>query len=792
MGKVLKMCGLYLLVQVVVTVGVIFLLPMPANAADNDDDWQDEWQEPAPAADNHLLDIVGNLMQLTDFNLDANLTITTDGQVIGLQANVDAQVADNFATVAATGRVAVELPNWAAALQLTYLDNHLYADFNNLHLSASVPALVDGLPTILGWCGVDFTWPDLGNLDVSALLAQLQDYTETPTTTGYAVVLTVAGCAVELTCDADFHLQHAVIPALTLGKTTLAGEVTLTTYPTPLTIAVPAYDYVDVPQLVQFFTNLVPTFQQPFAISGQATLSATVDGVPQADNYLTADLGRLAVATKNGLLDQLAIELAVSGAGEFVTTNLQGHEKLSLGAYFNGDNTDGGVYINFDGLKLHCAKANLADTYAALQNLLTLFLNDDIMQYTNLFYFNDNNDMVFNTALLGQLLGDFNAADIITRLDTYLPYLQSLTLTADNVLTLTLVDHLLTLQLYPTADGAYHLRVESVLAEQNRAITATLTLQALDAFTGTPDDAETYLNVSEISTLLNAVNHTVRHQEFRLTGTVHISVASLLNVNVPVEIFINHTDPARGLVIAAHFALPYEGLQKMVLDSAPTAAGTTQDGTRNVYLYYQQGYIYLYRTEQVQHKEQVGTKLGFIPVYEYHNFSYQKAVKLTMQQFTDDALNWLLKWGFGFSENIMKQITDAITNNTNANDPLDYGDLVHGFTVTDGRYDIVLNLGEIAHNPDLKDFTIKIATAPDENGDTQVAAVGLEMKINVGISIVLETTGDGLTLTTGAGVADVTTALNWIDNYQWADGVTWHTIYQASSKQAEWVEDSAA
>lgn len=763
MKKTFKLLGLYLLVTLVVAVGIVFLLPMPVNA--NSDDWEDPLP---PAPTNHLLDIVGNLMNLTDANIAADLTIDTGDATIAVTANVDLQAAAGFADVMVAGDLGLTLNDFATNLHITYADQTLYADWNNLHLQVSVPALMDGLPTILGLFGVNFTMPDFSELDVNALLGLLENYTETTNDHGFDVVLTVAGCDLELTCDANYNLQRAVIPGLTFGDTTLAGTIDLTVYATPLAVTVPDEPYVDVPQLVNLFTNLMPVFNQPFSIAGNAKLYTTVDGVPQADNYLSADLGRLAVATKAGLLDQLAIDIAVGGQGELFKTVLN-DRALTLGAYFNGDTANypdqSGVYINFDGLKLFCAKADLADTYRALQNILSLFVSDDILDYTKLFYFNANNDMVFDATVLQNLMGNLTADDIVPMITKYLPYLQGLTLDADNKLTLTVTDPqggcAVTVTLFPDADGIYHLTVKCNLTEQQRALAADFTLTTLDSVVGVPDDATGYKDVSDIDNLLNAVNNTVRYQEFYFTGTVGVSINLLgkdIPVDVPVEIAINNTDPARGLVVAAHFALPYDNLTSIaignlrLLDSAPSAAGKTQKGTRDLYLYYQQGNIYLYRTEQVKIS---GKWLWSDPVY---SGSYEKAVKLTMAEFTDDALYWLLKWGFGFSDSIMQQITNAVANGGDNNEPLNYGDLVHGFSNTDGRYDIVLNLGEITHNKDLKDFTVSITTADNADGQTVVTAVGLDMQIDVGISIVLETRDNGLQLTMGDGVADVTTA----------------------------------
>lgn len=772
MKKTFKLLGLYLLVTLVVAVGIVFLLPMPVNA--NSDDWEDPLP---PAPTNHLLDIVGNLMNLTDANIAADLTIDTGDATIAVNANVDLQAAAGFADVMVAGDLGLTLNDFATNLHITYADQTLYADWNNLHLQVSVPALMDGLPALLGLFGVDFTMPDFSELDVNALLGLLENYTETTNDHGFDVVLTVAGCDLELTCDANYNLQRAVIPGLTVGDATLAGAIDLTVYATPLALTVPDEPYVDVPQLVNLFTNLMPVFNQPFSIAGNAKLYTTVDGVPQADNYLSADLGRLAVATKAGLLDQLAIDIAVGGQGELFKTVLN-DRALTLGAYFNGDTANypdqSGVYINFDGLKLFCAKADLADTYRALQNILSLFVSDDILDYTKLFYFNANNDMVFDATVLQNLMGNLTADDIVPMITKYLPYLQGLTLDADNKLTLTVTDPqggcAVTVTLFPDADGIYHLTVKCNLTEQQRALAADFTLTTLDSVVGVPDDATGYKDVSDIDNLLNAVNNTVRYQEFYFTGTVGVSINLLgkdIPVDVPVEIAINNTDPARGLVVAAHFALPYDNLTSIaigdlrLLDSAPSNAGKTQKGTRDLYLYYQQGNIYLYRTEQVKWTEKIpnGTFLG-IPIYKNEDryVAYEKAVKLTMAEFTNDAMYWLLKWGFGFSDTIMNPINDAIANGNANTDPVNYGDVFHDLKYTDGRYDIVLNLGAITNNYDLKDFTVSVTTA-DRDAQTVVTAVGLDMQINVkGISIVLETRDNGLALSLSDGVADVTTA----------------------------------
>ena len=531
-----------------------------------------------------------------------------------------------------------------------------------------------------------------------------------------------------------------------------------------------------------------------FSITGNAYIYETnFKGTPiyenssslEYKNYLKLSIENLNLDTDNNLLGQLAIDLSATGKGSFYTKYLNGLDG-ELSAYFNSNNANGGLYFNYNKLKVFLSKSSIKDIYNSAKELLPLFIGDQYNQILDLIKFNENNDIYVPIEEIGSVSS--TKIDVLKLIEQYAPLLTELSLSKDGVLKIgfdatsltNLVKEPIILKIYLDNQQKLHLACDSLFLGNYMGLSFDFTVDTMEQFVGTPYDNTNYMDLSDASGLLEALKNTAKDfKEFHITSTINLNIASILNWNVPVDIRLNFTQKdENGKVSPIIYACIGEIPTMIgVNNDVPFETGDTESGSnRMLYIYYKDGYVYFYRHEYVD------------ILFGASKRSFEKTLKVSLQEFMDDALGLILQYGIGLTDTVMGAINDAIEKSKANTSPMDYSNILLAFNFdknTNG-YNLTLNLGEISRNDDLKNIDISIYTT-NKDGKLYANKLDVVMNVDVGISIKLQTKGTdeakSFTLILG-DKADVNQALDYISNYKYAVGEEW------IASNGKWKQDS--
>ena len=513
------------------------------------------------------------------------------------------------------------------------------------------------------------------------------------------------------------------------------------------------------------------------------------DGSKQYSNYMLANLDKLNLDIDNGLLNQLAIELRTTGKGQFYIDQLNGLDS-EFDVYFNSDNTNGGLYFNYNKLKLFLSKYSLNEILTSAKRIIPMLLGNDLSAVLDMVKFTENNDIYVE---IGSDVTNAmpKGTDIIGLIEQFAPLLTKLSLDKDGVLEIGLdltsmsdmFKEPLVLKIYTDDAGRFHLAVDQLFIGGNttdgyKGISFDLSVDTIAPFVGKPSDMSGYMDLSQAGGLLNALANTMEYKEFSITSTIDVSIASILDWQIPLNLKLNFTT-GEPIIVADLGPIPaVVGLNNDV----PYVTGDTDSGTdRTLHIYYKGGYVYFYRHENVK-GWYVASDLS-----SYFSRSYEKALKVTLNEFMADPLGLLLQYGCGFGDTIMSAINDAIAQSETNKKlyPMDYSNILKGFTYTANSktYDLVLNLKEIAKNDDLDTMKAGLTTTT-KNGKEYLHKISFYMNMPIGITIELQTLDTHpLTIDLGAP-ADVSAENSYMNNYKFPVGEEWH------ADRGNWKQDS--
>ena len=200
-----------------------------------------------------------------------------------------------------------------------------------------------------------------------------------------------------------------------------------------------------------------------------------------------------------------------------------------------------------------------------------------------------------------------------------------------------------------------------------------------DYIINAPGDLAGWYDINDINTLADAALNTLGFKDFRIQGTVTLQAISIINVNIPVDLAIRHDDN-HGISIYAH--LNMGGVPKLNI------AGVTLN-PKQVYIYYQDGYVYLNRREG---------KNG-------DGDSYQ--MKLTLDTFMADIAYYLLDYCMNIGPAIMDLINAPAANPDYMPDA---SKTVTQFKSNGTSFTVGLDMGVITGNSDLEQMLFTINT----------------------------------------------------------------------------------
>ncbi len=278
-------------------------------------------------------------------------------------------------------------------------------------------------------------------------------------------------------------------------------------------------------------------------------------------------------------------------------------------------------------------------------------------------------------------------------------------------------------------------------------------------------DEAAYLDLSTIDKLVYAVINTAKLTDFHITTNLKIDmqIASIdkpISMDIPIDVKIKLVNN-KPQIMAQFGPIP---VIAPVNNDVPYAFGDTVSGlycglNRILNLYYADGYVYFYRSETVP---VFGSSSGRL---------YEKKLKITLEEFMDDPL-MLLSYGFGFQDIIMNEITKATTLAGNRETPIDINNILLGFDWDGTNCSLVLNLKELANNPQLDSLKLTITTK-EINGKDYISGGALEVSLPISNSFKIDIKTNNLALNNIGEALDWTTAEDFFANYTYKVDEKW-------------------
>lgn len=278
-------------------------------------------------------------------------------------------------------------------------------------------------------------------------------------------------------------------------------------------------------------------------------------------------------------------------------------------------------------------------------------------------------------------------------------------------------------------------------------------------------DKEQYMDLSDCAPLVKAFIDTSSLQYFHITATLDItmevlSLSNAISMSVPVDLAIRLRDQKPEIMLTVG---PIPVIAPIDND-VPYVFGDTISGVncgkdRILKVYFADGYVYFYRSEN-------------IPRFASSDRKYEKKLKMTLEEFLADPMI-LLSYGCGFQDIIMDEIQVAVDKAMNRTTPLDMSNILLGFGKTDNTYELILNLAELANNSDLDTITIRLTTSPVDQKEYIVQGE-LEVHMPISSAFKIDIASTDLTLNAIGQEIDFAEMENYINSYPYKVDEYWH------------------
>lgn len=396
------------------------------------------------------------------------------------------------------------------------------------------------------------------------------------------------------------------------------------------------------------------------------------------------------------------------------------------------------VFVNYDGLKLAINKNNLNEILGIVMSAMGLTKGESDLDMGNL-------QEIIPQVVLGNPLN-------------MLSYISGLEIT-DNSLSVVIKESIFDssstnnfkISIDFCDNGIDRIYINNLHANGN-VVNVNLVMKEFSGVTEITD-AGSYIDISNSSDLIRAFVSTSALNDFHIVGKAKVSGTifgtEIVDKRVDIDIRVKLIDK-KPVVSVAITNIPV--IIFVNRDGLPTFATSNDD--RALYLYYKDGYFYIYR-----HETYSGSK------------TYEKKLKLSTAEFLSDPLEYLLGYGLGFEDYIMKEIKESLLLSSNRPTPIDMGNVLLGYRQEDdGSHTVTINLQEIAYNDMLGTADINLSTT--EINDKQYMfsmkfAMDMPLTSNIKLYIETDNSSGNLILTDIGSPVDVTEALQYMENYSY-------------------------
>ena len=276
--------------------------------------------------------------------------------------------------------------------------------------------------------------------------------------------------------------------------------------------------------------------------------------------------------------------------------------------------------------------------------------------------------------------------------------------------------------------------------ELTTTLGASITFKELGEFIKV-DQSKNYVDISGANELIKALVNMSNGVDFHVSGSFNVDLLGATIVDpIPIDIYIHVLEKGKIELYAKIGKIP-------AIPAVNTPSFFTSVSDRYLNIYYRDGYVYLHRTEK-----HWGSPVEYM-------------TKVSLGTILNDPFHYV-QYCFGFTDTIMDAIIESMDNPRT--EPMDMGNILTGFTVTNGtNYNIVLNMEELSNNPDLDTLTVDLITMKDSQDKSYIGSFGfyLHMPLADIFNITLYTS-ENLQFIDYGSTVDMTPLYDFLDKFK--------------------------
>lgn len=295
-------------------------------------------------------------------------------------------------------------------------------------------------------------------------------------------------------------------------------------------------------------------------------------------------------------------------------------------------------------------------------------------------------------------------------------------------------------------------------SELSSKIGATITFNEITEFKHV-DTSKNYIDISGSNELIKAIVNMSNDTDFHVHGSLNV-VGNLAGIeikwNVPFDIYIKAVAKGKVEIYGVIGEIP---TMVGVNNDVPYKFDDTESGSnRYLYFYYQDDYIYLYRSETI------GQFFG-------SGRTYEKCTKVSVDTFFGDIM-YYVQYCFGFTDTIMNAIIESMNNPRT--EPMDMSNIITSFVVQDNtNFAVELNMHELTNNPDLDKLSLTLGLRQDSEGKNYIGDMTVALNMPLADIFTLYLTSDDITLVDYGKEVDMSPLYDFINNYKYPNESEW-------------------
>ena len=281
------------------------------------------------------------------------------------------------------------------------------------------------------------------------------------------------------------------------------------------------------------------------------------------------------------------------------------------------------------------------------------------------------------------------------------------------------------------------------------------------------DKNQSYYDISGVNDILKSVVNMARYRDFTLEGSMKI-VGTLIGIDISYD--VNYQLRVKILedgklelygVVGSIPVIP------AVNNDVPYKFGDTSGGSgRYLYIYYKDGYVYLYRTEKVN------------IVFGISSRTYEKATKVPLSHLLQN-IGYYIQYALGLKDNIMDSINNSLNSDSGF---INFADVLIDYSQNGSNYNFTLNMAEITGNSLLGNLNLGIGLGQDSEAKSYIKDISYNLYMPLSDTFSLTISSNNTSFTRYGKSVDMSPLYDFISSYKYSPYEEWHASDGSWSK----------